>query len=135
MGQLGMFRDLVAVFESSGVGGRHYRGVWSPTLSLGACGCCTVLVMRCCFGAVDLTCQAGLWKDLSLGRLPQFCSLVLHCQWQQQLSAAAQTVCYGLLTSNARVVPGEQRCLVAGQGSGAVVLEFLGGHDWGGGGA
>ena len=128
MGQLGMFRDLVAAFESSGVGGRHYRGVWSPTLSSGACGCCTELVMRC-FGAVGLTCQAGLWKDLSLGRLPQFCSLVFH--WQQQLSAAAQTVYYGLLTSNAQVVSGEQLCLVADQGSGAVVL----GHDSGCGGA
>ena len=129
MGQLDMFWDLVAVSESSGVGGRQYRGIWLPTLSLGACGCCTVLVMRCCFDAVDLTCQAGLWKDLSLGRLPQFYSLVLH--WQQQLSAAAQTVCYGLLTSNARLVSGEQLCLVAEQGSGAVVL----GHDRGCGGA
>ena len=122
-----MCRDLVAVSESSGVGGRQYRGMWLPTLSLGACGCCTVLVMHC-FGAVDLTCEAGLWKDLSLGRLPQFCSLVLH--WQQQLSAAAQTVCYGLLTSNARVVSGEQLRLEAGQGLGAVVL----GHDRGCGG-
>ena len=57
MGQLSMFRDLVAAFGSSGVGGRHYRGMWLPTLSLGACGCCTVLVMRF-FGAVTLTCQA-----------------------------------------------------------------------------
>ena len=114
MGQLGMFRDLVTVSESSGVGGRQYRGMWLPTLSLGACGCDTVLVMRCCFGAVDLTGQAGLWKYLSLRHLPQFCSLVFH--WQQQLSAAAQTVCYGLLTSNAQVVLGEQLCLVAEQG-------------------
>ena len=132
MGQLDMFRDLVAVSESPGVGGRQYRGMWLPTLSLGACGCCTVLVMRCCFGAVDLTCQAGLWKDLSLGRLLQFCSLVLHCQ--QQLSAATQIVCYGLLTSNARVVSGEQLCLqvVAGQGSGAVVLGHVSDRGCGG---
>ena len=82
-----------------------------------------------CFGAVGLTCQAGLWKDLSLGRLPQFCLLVFH--WQQQLSAAAQAVYYGLLKSTAQVVSGEQLCLVADQGSGAVVL----GHARGCGGA
>ena len=124
MGHLDMFWDLIVVSESSDVGGRQYRGMWLPTLSLGACGCYTVLAMRCCFGAVDQTCQAGLWKDLSPGRIPQFCSLVFH--WQQQLSAAARTVCYALLTSIARVVPGEQQCLVAWQGSGAVILEFLG---------
>ena len=42
-------------------------------------------------------------------------------------------LCYGLFPLDARVVPGENRCLVTGQGSCVVILEFLGEHDRGGG--
>ena len=46
---------------------------------------------------------------------------------------AAPIACQEMLSSAARVVPGEQQCRVAGQGSGAVVLERLGEQDRGGG--
>ena len=99
-----------------------------PTLSLGAL---LRLAMSCCLDAVDLTCHTGLSEVLSPGRLPQLRSLVFS--WQQQASSAAPIACCGRLSSAARVVLGEQRCCVAGQGSGAVVLEFLGEHARGGG--
>ena len=90
--------------------------------------------MRCCLGAVGWTCHAGLyWEVSSPGRLPRLPGRSLVLRWKQQSSSAAPIVCYGRLSSAARVVPGEQQRRVAGQSSGAVVLEFLGEHDRGSG--
>ena len=77
--------------------------MWSPKLSFSACEYYALLAMRCCLGAVGRTCQAGLYWEV-----PSLRSLFLR--WQQQSSSAAPIVCYGRLSSAARVVPGEQQC-------------------------